>query len=146
MTSSSISSERNTNLKENNYTFPKGIPGFPEFTEYQVIPQYESFSLLQSVDNELVGFIVVDPFIFYPTYEFELPKDVQEELHIESEDQVAIRCIVTWNSVPEQITINLVAPIIFNINEQEAKQIILQTTSYTTKHSLYAGNTPKGEA
>ncbi|MEW4372169.1 flagellar assembly protein FliW [Paenibacillus kandeliae] len=141
MSNSSISPDHTTTLEESNYHFAKGIPGFPELNQYTVIPQYESFSLLQAADNPRISFIMVDPFVFFPQYEFELPQDVQEELEINDEQHVAVRCIVTWHTQSEKITMNLAAPIIFNVEQQQAKQIILQNTPYTTKHPLQSQTT-----
>lgn len=141
MSNSSISPDHTTTLEENSYHFAKGIPGFPELNQYTVVPQYESFSLLQAVDNPHISFIVVDPFVFLPQYEFELPQDIQEELEINDEQHVAVRCIVTWHTQSEKITMNLAAPIIFNVEQQQAKQIILQNTPYTTKHPLQSRTT-----
>lgn len=121
--------------EEQLYHFPRGIPGFDEETEFALIPMtHTPFWYLQSVKEEGLSFLLGDPFIFYPSYEFELPDDEAEELKIGTD--VAVRCIITLKEQAEQSTINLLAPIVLNSTERIAKQIVLHKSPYHTKHSL----------
>ncbi|WP_322923991.1 flagellar assembly protein FliW [Paenibacillus campi] len=126
------------------FTFAKGIPGFPELTNYVYIPQVEPFSILQPLDHSEINFILLDPFVYFPQYEIALPDDVIAELGITSEEQVVVRNIVSWNKMPQYRTVNLVAPIVFNLDNLRAKQIILQNTDYTIRHPLQS-NQSEGE-
>jgi len=116
--------------------FSKGILGFEEVTEYILFDIDDSFSYLQSVANSELAFIVTDPFIKFPNYEFKLSQEAIEELRISGDKGLAVRCIVTWNSDPSRTTINLLAPLVFNIEDQTARQIVLQDSTYQTRHSL----------
>lgn len=117
------------------YHFPKGIPGFDEETHFVLVPMEESlFWVLQSVKEPSLSFLLVDPFTFYPSYEFELPDDEAEELGIDSE--LLIHCIITLKEQVEASTINLLAPIVLNPTRQSGKQIVLHRTPYHTKHTL----------
>ncbi len=118
------------------FTFAKGIPGFSEITSYTYVQQITPFSILQSVQQPEISFILLDPFAYFQQYEVEIPEDVIDELGIASEDKVVVRNIVSWNKVPQHRTVNLVAPIIFNLDTMQAKQIILQNTDYTIRHPL----------
>ncbi|WP_339813095.1 flagellar assembly protein FliW [Paenibacillus sp. FSL R7-0189] len=121
--------------EEQLYHFPKGLPGFDEETNFALIAMAESpFWYLQSISNMELSFLLVDPFVFYPAYEFELPDDEAEELEISSD--VVIRCIITLKEHVEQSTINLLAPIVLNPVGHSGKQIVLHKAPYHTKHSL----------
>ncbi|MEJ9165040.1 flagellar assembly protein FliW, partial [Paenibacillus graminis] len=95
------------------------------------------FSLLSAVDQPEVTFITVNPFDFVPDYEFVLPQDTIQELGMKEKEQVSVRCIVTWHSDRLKVSVNLLAPLIFNTVDRKGKQIVLQNTTYTTKHPLW---------
>lgn len=118
------------------FIFHNGIPGFEEYTKFVFYKHDEQFSLLQSAENEQLAFIVANPFLFFKDYEFELQTAEREELLIEGLDEVDIISIVTWGKDSAMVTINLVAPIVLNINKRLGKQVILNNTNYTTKHPL----------
>lgn len=116
--------------------FPKGIPGFEEVTDYVLCDVDEDYSYLQAVNHAEIAFIVTNPFIRFEEYEFELSEDLIEELKLSEDKGIAVRCIVTWNSDPARVTANLLAPLVFNISDRLGKQIVLQNTSYQTRHSF----------
>ncbi|KGE20411.1 flagellar assembly factor fliw [Paenibacillus wynnii] len=120
---------------EQMYHFAKGIPGFEEETDFALlIMETAPFWYLQSIKDMELSFVLVDPFLFYPSYEFELPDEEAEELGISAD--VVIRCIITLKEQVEHSTINLLAPIVFNPNEHTGKQIVLHRSPYHTKHKL----------
>lgn len=117
------------------YRFEKGIPGFEETTDFVLLDQDEApFYYLQSLQEKELSFVLVDPFIFYPEYEFELPDSEAEELEIES--NLVVRSILTLHEQVENSTINLLAPLVFNPDNRQAKQVVLHQTTYQTKHPL----------
>ncbi|MEK4353588.1 flagellar assembly protein FliW [Paenibacillus sp. FSL R5-0475] len=121
--------------EEQLYHFPKGLPGFDEETDFALIAVEETpFWYLQSVKEKGLSFLLSDPFVFYPSYEFDLPDDEAEELGIDKE--VVVRCIITLKEQVDQSTINLLAPIVLNPVKHAGKQIVLHRAPYHTKHSL----------
>ena len=122
--------------------FPYGIPGFEELKRFILLPEedIEAFHWLQSVDEPAVAFLVVDPFIFFPDYCFELPDEEIKTLDIQSSEEVLVVNII---SIPRdqvaETTANLVGPVVINTKLKQAKQVILTCTSYSTKHLLFAG-------
>ncbi|MFD0680765.1 MULTISPECIES: flagellar assembly protein FliW [unclassified Paenibacillus] len=118
--------------------FPEGIPGFEQLNQFIIIkPNQElPFSFLQSVEEGAVAFIISNPFVFYPEYEFEISEETKHELSIEAEQDVLVWNIISIRDDLENATINLLAPVIVNIKEQVGKQIVLQGTDYTVKHKL----------
>ncbi|GED67576.1 flagellar assembly factor FliW [Brevibacillus reuszeri] len=117
--------------------FEDGIPGFSHLQFFQLMQEEESpFYLIQSTEEKDVGFLVVNPFSFYPDYKFTLPEVSQDALHLEEESSVAIFSIVTIRGKNEA-TINLKAPIVINLTNRMSKQVILQEDSYSIRQPLF---------
>ena len=123
-------------VAEQVYKFPKGIPGFEDECEFALISGEEApFSYLQSLNKSDLSFVVCDPFVFFPQYEFELSENEKEELEIEQ--NVWVRCLITINQPINQSTINLLGPIVFNPDRLLAKQVVLHRSSYKAKQALW---------
>ncbi len=116
--------------------FAKGIPGFEQETDFVLIEVKESpFNYLQSMKQSELSFVITDPFVFHTNYEFDLPEHEAEELSIT--DEVHVQCIVTLHELIEQSTINLLAPLVFNPQNKQGKQVVLHHSSYQTRHRLW---------
>jgi len=120
-------------------TFKKGIPGFQELTKFIIFPveDNEVFSILHSIEDEKLGFVVVSPFYVMEDYEFKLSDRIIEELKIENADDVLVLNTVTLSSKMEDITTNLQAPMIINIKNKLGEQIIIDNGKYKIKHPLF---------
>ncbi|GGA43672.1 flagellar assembly protein FliW [Paenibacillus physcomitrellae] len=128
------------------YHFSKGIPGFEQETEFALIEVEDSpFCYLQSVKDQNIGFLLSDPFLFYPSYEFELSDAEAEELGIEG--KLIVRCMVTLKNPMTDSTMNLLAPLVLNPENHSAKQIVLHQSGYQPRHRLWnqETNTKSGE-
>lgn len=131
--------------KEDIIFFGSGIPGFPQEKEFILLPlgPDSPFSILQSVNNVELGFVVAEPFSFYNEYEFDLEESVISQLKIKEKADVTIYSIVTIGESLLTSTINLQAPLIINKNRKLGKQAVLMTDKYHTKHPLV--NNQKGQ-
>jgi len=120
--------------------FPHGLPGFPNEKSFVLLPyQAESpFGYLQSVAEPKLTFLVVDPFAFFKDYEFQLHDDMIQELELVTPDIAQVFNIVSVPGKAEDMTTNLLAPIVLNTQTNKAVQVILERTSYTTRHRLFA--------
>jgi flagellar assembly factor FliW len=118
--------------------FHQGIPGFEEFKKYLKIQQDNEvpFFYLQSVEEGNLSFLVTDPFLFFPDYDFQLSKENQLELGINEEASIEVFTIVTVYGNYIKATTNLLAPIVINNITKVGKQIILHDSEYKTKHEL----------
>ncbi|MCM3246112.1 flagellar assembly protein FliW [Cytobacillus oceanisediminis] len=117
--------------------FPSGIPGFLEEKEFYILPlEGTDLFVLQSVKTPEVAFIVTDPFVLFPQYEFDLPKEALEKLGIQTDKDVATFAILTVRDPFEETTANLQAPLVINQTKKIGKQIILNQTPYQTKHEI----------
>ena len=119
--------------------FPHGIPGFEKMRKFTLIKHEENspFSFLQSVEEEELVFVVVEPLAFFPQYKVMLSKQNLADIKIEKIEDSLIRLIVTIPQNPQQMTANLQAPLIINTKDNLAKQIILDHADYKTKHFLF---------
>jgi len=125
--------------------FQNGIPGFLEEKSFIILKlDAESpFYILQSTETAELGFVIMNPFQFFTTYEFDLSDNDKAQLKMESEQDVAVYTIINVKDPFEQSTANLQAPIVLNTKSNEAKQIILNDPHYQTKQRLFPENAVK---
>ncbi|WP_077369563.1 flagellar assembly protein FliW [Anaerosalibacter sp. Marseille-P3206] len=129
-------------------TFPEGIPGFEDLKKYIIInnPDEENpFHWLQSVDNGDLAFVIINPFFIKPDYDIVIPQSALEKLKIKDESDVVLYSIVVVPEKIEDMTVNLTGPIVINIKEKLAKQVILEDKRYTTKHYIFKTEESRGE-
>lgn len=119
-------------------TFGKGIPGFDNLKKFILfdVKDNEVFKVLHSIENNEIGFLVVSPFDVDKNYEFNLDDETIDSLRIKEPSDAMVVNTVTLNSKVEDITVNLKAPIIINLNKKLGKQIILDNEKYGVKHKL----------
>lgn len=112
-------------------TFNEGIPGFEGKLKYLFLPSGDDefpFYYLQSIDDAELAFIVTDPFLFDPSYDFEVSDTDAKKLGIyklEDLSRVMILCIVNIPDQVEESTMNRMAPVIINKATNIGKQIVL---------------------
>jgi len=121
------------------YTFPEGIPGFEQDKRFILIglEGLDGFACLQCVDRGDLGFIIVDPFVFFPDYEFNLPDAEAKQLGVEKPGDLSVWTIVTIRDRLESATVNLVAPVVLNVRTRFGKQVILVDPNLGTRHPLF---------
>jgi flagellar assembly factor FliW len=126
-------------INENDiFHFEHGIPGFLDEKQFVLLPIEDSaFVILQSVKTPELGFAMIDPFIYFKDYNFELDDQSVVQLQLSSEKEVAVYVILTVADPFEQTTANLQAPIVLNYEKKLGKQVVLTSTPYKTKHRLF---------
>lgn len=120
-------------------TFKKGIPGFEDLKKFIIFTAEENklFYILQSIEDLSVGIVLVSPFNVVKEYELKLDEEKLKELHIKSHGDVLVLNTVTLNSKLKNITVNLKAPLVININKKVGEQIILDNADYLIKYPLF---------
>ncbi len=125
--------------------FAHGLPAFEDEHEFVVLPYEEGtpYMFLQSAATPELAFLMTDPFVFFSDYSFELDDANMEELGIATPEDILVCTLISIppTGIPDMTT-NLLAPVVFNKNTMEAKQVVLEKSPYTTKHRLF----PKKEA
>ncbi|MDD6794606.1 MAG: flagellar assembly protein FliW [Clostridiaceae bacterium] len=119
-------------------TLNKGLLGFEDLKEYILVDlkDCEPFKLLQSLEKDEVGMIVVSPYDFFEKYKVKLNDETIESLHIEKQEDVLVLTTITLNNDPKKITTNLQGPIIINTSNNLGEQIILDNSKYKVKEPL----------
>jgi flagellar assembly factor FliW len=108
--------------------FPAGLPGFPEAHRFTLVwwgDETSPFSILASLDQEGLEFLVVPPLAFYPMYAPEIDDELAERLGIEDADDVILLVIVTTGENAGEATANLMAPVVINRHTRQAAQAVL---------------------
>ncbi|MFD1736797.1 flagellar assembly protein FliW [Bacillus salitolerans] len=128
-------------------SFPNGIPGFLKEQEFILLPLSEEspFSILQSVKNSELGFVLINPFKFYSDYEFKLSDSDVNSLDIENREQIEVYSIITVKDPFEDSTTNLQAPVVINGVKKLGRQVVLNHKDYHTKHKLISQTSPVGQ-
>ena len=71
-------------------------------------------------------------------YQFDIPDEEAEKLGIESADDVFVCNIANIpSSNPHAATINMLAPVVVNLANKKAMQIILKNTEFEVRHRLF---------
>ncbi|SFC60522.1 flagellar assembly protein FliW [Clostridium uliginosum] len=125
--------------EESIINFKKSILGFDEKLKNFILldlKECEPFKLLQSLDDNEVGLIVISPFEYSKNYEIDLKENLIKRLEVKDSKEVMVLTTVTLNSDPKKITTNLQAPIVINISNKLGEQIILDNADYAIKHPL----------
>lgn len=124
--------------KKDIVTLNKGLLGFEDLKEYILVDlkEFEPFKLLQSLEKDEVGMIVVSPYDFFEEYKVKLNDEIIESLNIEKQEDVLVLTTITLNDDPKKITANLQGPIIINTSNNLGKQIILDNCEYKVKEPL----------
>ena len=129
--------------------FPEGLPGFEDqkqfaFLPYTVDEDNSPFAYMQAVQDPDLTLLLADPFLFFKHYSLNLNDEDAAQLGLsDSEETAGVYGIVAVPEKIDQMTVNLVAPIVVNWKEQKGMQIILDRSPYSTKHRLFPLGLPQ---
>lgn len=128
--------------------FPEGLPGFPEERAFALVPYGDDspFAILQSVTEPELTFLLAETFVFFPDYAFELDDQLAAQLAFSPENPPHVFSILTVRDSLAATTANLAAPLVVNLRDRLAAQIVLARTPYTTRHPLFSGLQPTQQA
>jgi len=116
--------------------FPQGLVGFEQIHRYRfrMEDQYRPFLFMDAIDNDEVSFICVDTFFVCPEYEANIPHEVAARLS--SIEHTAVFSIVTIRQDQDNITANLMSPLIIDLETQIGEQVILENSGYPVQYSI----------
>jgi len=106
------------------------ILGFEETKNIEFSTIDEIFIRLKSLDGKDFTFVAINPYLIRPDYEFEIPTYYQELLALTPNSQMEIYNIVALAKTIEESTVNFLAPIVINKDNNSMVQVILDTTAY----------------
>jgi len=122
-------------------SFSEGVLGFQKCKDYILLNADENspFKWLQSIEDMSLAFLLIDPNTFKQDYKVKLDNSAKEALGISTKEDFAVFVIVVIQKDPTKSTANLLGPIVLNVKNQKAKQLVLNDTDYSTKHLLIGG-------
>ncbi|MBQ0162944.1 MAG: flagellar assembly protein FliW [Treponema sp.] len=119
------------------FSFPEGLFGFELYHNYAVYEsEYSPFMWMQSIDDQNLAFLIVDPFLIADDYELDVDDKSLAKIGIKSPADVYVMSIVTIPQDNTPVTANLQGPIVINKNTNQCLQVILNSTKWTTKHDI----------
>ena len=130
-----------TTEEDNIITMPFGMLGFPDRKRFVILQHKEDspFFWYQSVDDPMLAFVIMSPFLFKPDYSVNLENIVKEMSWNEEEKQHNLELYVVVNipeGSPDQMTANLIGPILINNKIHQAVQMVISDSLYTHKFPL----------
>lgn len=122
-------------------TFPSGIIGFPDLTDFALLHDEESgagaIHWLQSVQEPAFAMPVMNPLIVMPDYNPEVEDELIKPLGELLPEEILVMVTVTVPSDLTKMTVNLKGPIIINASEKKACQVIVEGEQYPVKFPVY---------
>ncbi len=119
-----------------------GLPGFPGRERFSLVQwgdESSPFSVLRSLEEEDLSFVVVPPTLFFPDYEPVIHEDTASEIGIESADDAMLLVIVTVRRPVSSSTANLLGPLVVNVHTLEGTQAVLDPDRHSAAAPLAAG-------
>lgn len=122
--------------------FPVGLPGFPgrrSFELSELGPELAPFLELRGDPGD-PRFIVVPPGAIWPDYVLELTDEDAAAIGVRSSADAAVLAIVTLRPAPESPTVNLLGPIVVNVQSAQAVQAVVSPEHGDAMQPLTAGS------
>ena len=122
------------------FDFVMPVIGFDSLSKFVIIDSNKEalFKWLQSAEDPSLAFPIISVAGLDYDYSVELSDSVVETLGIESADDILIMNIT---SIPQEnphgTTINLLAPLVFNLKNQKAAQIVLSGSGYDISYPMF---------
>lgn len=114
--------------------------GFPESTRF-ILKSHSPkspFMWLQSLDNPQLAFVVLPASLTGLDYRPEIPRQILKELRVNADNDKDILLILTIpKNNPQEMTANLLGPIVLNSNKRLAVQVVLDPHKYDPCSRLF---------
>ena len=123
-------------------TFPGGIIGFPDMKQFTLLHDEEQgvsagIRWLQSLEEPGFALPVMDPLVVKADYNPEIDDELLKGIGEVTADNLLVLVTVKVPSDLTQMSVNLQGPIIINVDERKACQIIVDTDTYPVRFPIY---------
>lgn len=120
-------------------TFNEGLLGFQELRQFVLLddPNDDIFAWLQSCEEPGVAFPVLEPELFGHKYNITLNRNDQESLKLQAAQTPAYLNIITIPDDATEMTANIKAPIVINLEQKFARQCVLQDNNLAIKEKIF---------
>ncbi|MBN2555731.1 MAG: flagellar assembly protein FliW [Anaerolineales bacterium] len=118
-------------------TFPVGLVGCPQLKVFQLesLSDFLPIGRLSSLDVPGLSLIVADPKLWIPGYSCAQLKLDPEDLQPPDGSQLVL-VIISLTPHPIQSTVNLLGPLVIDMQQQEGRQGIQSGSDYRADHPL----------
>jgi flagellar assembly factor FliW len=119
-----------------------GLLGFTKYHRYVLIEHHQEapFLWLQCLDKEDLAFVVIDPRYLLSDYQPGSLPQAMRELEVENTEDLKVLVILTIpRGKPQEMTANLMGPVVINLKTRQGRQFILDDPSYSHKHRVLPG-------
>ena len=119
--------------------FKNGLPGFESLRKFCLISRMdtEPIKWLVSLEDEQVALPVVDPWIVMSDYSIQLDEESLKKLEYPKKDRTLVMVVIDLHS--ENVSVNMLAPIIINLDKGVGEQVIVEDERYSVRHPLKGG-------
>lgn len=123
-------------------TFPGGIIGFPDLRKFTLLHNEEKgvsagIRWLQSLEEPGFAMTVMDPLVVKEDYNPEIDDELLTGIGDVTPDNLLVLVTVRVPKDLKQMSVNLQGPIIINVDERKACQIIVDADSYPVRFPIY---------
>lgn len=123
-------------------TFENGIIGFPEMKRFALLHDEErgtdvGIRFLQSLDEPAFAMPVMNPLIVRPDYDPQVDDQLLAELGEINADNLLVLVTVSIPGELQKMSVNLQGPIVINVEQHKACQIIVDNSDYPVKYPIY---------
>ncbi len=122
-------------------TFTEGIIGFPQLQKFALIYDEEKkekgkIMWLQSMDDPAFSMPAVNPLEIIPSYHPAVSEEQYKTLNGISTESIFIIVTITVPKKIEEMSVNLKAPFVINMDTLEGVQVIVED-DYPVKYKIY---------
>lgn len=123
-------------------TFENGIIGFPDLKRFVLLHDEEKgtkvgLRFLQSVEEPGFAMPMMDPLVVKPDYNPEVDDELLKSVGKLTPDNILVLVTATVPADLTKMSVNLQGPVIINVDERKACQIILEGGAYPVKFPVY---------
>lgn len=128
------------------FEFVQGIPAFEALRRWVLFPaEVQPFFVLQSVEEVNTAFFLLSPWVCRADYEPALATVDLNALGLDDDKDpnILVMAIITVPmGCPEAMSVNLQAPLVFNVNTKQALQAVSTDERWGMRHSLSESSVP----
>jgi flagellar assembly factor FliW len=116
--------------------FPSGLLGFSSYRQFVLLQPDDDgvFYWLQSVEAPDLAFVVTDPALWIDDYKANIRREQMSELGLEQVDDAQVMVIV--NKRDDVLTANIQGPLVINVSNCNAMQLVLAEKRWSTRHEI----------
>jgi flagellar assembly factor FliW len=120
-------------------TLDPGLLGFTQYHRFVIIEHHQEapFLWLQCLDKADLAFVVIDPRFLLPDYHPGPLAQILRDMAGEGPEDIKVLVILTIPpGKPQDMTANLMGPVVINLKTRQGRQVIVDDPNYSHKHQV----------